>query len=110
MVDLLDYNTSPLVPILKIIVPLILLIVLAFYTVTRRYYSDKIRSFIDILILFSLFAFIAGGLRFFADGTEFGFTKEYSLRWFQSIGYVAAAIFFILGGYKLLHLLEAKEQ
>jgi hypothetical protein len=104
MVDLLDYNTSPLVLILKIIVPLIFFVVLGFYVFTRRYYSEKMRIFIDSLILFAAFALITGGLRIFADGTEFGFTKEYSLRWLQSLGYVAASGCFILAGYRLLHL------
>ncbi|MDD1694603.1 MAG: hypothetical protein LUQ71_07750 [Methanoregula sp.] len=104
MVDLLDYNTSPLVLILKIVTPLIFFVVLCFYVFTRRYYSENIRIFIDSLILFAAFAVITGGLRFFADGTEFGFTKEYSLRWFQSLGYIAASGCFILAGYRLLHL------
>ena len=104
MADLLDYNTSPLVPVLKVTAPLIFLIVLVIYGLTRRYYSERIRIFIDSLILFAAFAFIAGWLRLFADGTEFGFTKEYSLRWFQSLGYIAASACFILGGYRLLNL------
>jgi len=104
MVDLLDYNTSPLVLILKVVAPLIFLGALALYAITRKYYSDNIRVFIDTLILFSFFTFITGWLRIFADGTEFGFTKEYSLRWFQSIGYIVSAGCFIYAGYKLLHL------
>lgn len=106
MVDLLDYNTSPLVIVLKIAAPFIFLVVLAFYAFTRKYYSEKIRVFIDWLILFAVFAVVAGGFRIFADGTEFGFTTEYSLRWFQSLGYVAASCCFLLAGYKLLHLFE----
>ena len=109
MVDLLDYNTSPLVLILKIVAPLIFLLVLAIYTFSRKYCSDKIQVFIDSLILFALFLFIAGGLRVFADGTEFGFTKEYSLRWFQSLAYVAASGCFILAGYRMLHLFKVEK-
>lgn len=106
MVDLLDYNTSPLVLILKVATTLIFLGALLFYAITRKYYSGKIRLLIDTLILFSFFTFVAGWLRIFADGTEFGFTKEYSLRWFQSIGYLASSGVFIYAGYKLLHLFE----
>jgi len=109
MGDILDYTTSPLVPLLKIIAPLIFLVVLAFYAMTRKYYSEKIQTFIDILIWFSLFAIIAGILRFFGDGTEFGFTTEHSLRWFQSVGYLAAAGCFLLAGYNLLHLLGGEK-
>jgi len=104
MTDLLDYNTSPLVFILKVIAPLFFLGALAFYALTRKYYSGKIRLLIDTLILFSFFTFVAGWLRIYADGTEFGFTKEYSLRWFQSIGYIVSAGCFVFAGYRLLLL------
>lgn len=104
MVDLLDYTTSPLVLILKVVAPLLFLGALALYAITRKYYSDKIRVFIDALILFSLFTFFAGWLRIFGDGTEFGFTKEYSLRWLQSLAYITSAGGFVYAGYKLLNL------
>ncbi|MDD5144326.1 hypothetical protein [Methanoregula sp.] len=110
MADLLDYNTSPLVFILKVTAPLLFLGALAFYALTRKYYSGKIRLLLDTLILFSFFTFVAGWLRIYADGTEFGFTKEYSLRWFQSIGYIVSAGCFICAGYKLLHLFEEGKQ
>ncbi len=109
MVDLLDYNTSPLVLILKGIAPLLFLGALALYAITRKYYSDKIRVFIDVLILFSLFTVIAGWLRIYADGTEFGFTKEYSLRWFQSIAYIVSGGCFIYAGYRLLNLFKEEK-
>lgn len=109
MADLLDYNTSPLVLILKVAAPLIFLAALVFYAIIRRYFTGKIRLFIDTIILFTIFTFIAGWLRIFADGTEFGFTKEYSLRWFQSIGYIISASCFIYAGYKLLHLFEEEK-
>lgn len=104
MVDLFDYNTSPLVLILKVVAPLLFLGALALYAITRKYYSGKIRIFIDVLILFSFFTVIAGWLRIYADGTEFGFTTEYSLRWFQSLAYIVSAASFVYAGYKLLHL------
>jgi hypothetical protein len=110
MVDLLNYDTSPLNPALKIIIPIVFLVVLGIYVATRRYYSEKIRTFIDILLLFAVFAVLAGIFRFFGDGTQFGFTKEYSLKWFQTIAIVVEAGFFILGGYKLLHLFEEGKQ
>jgi len=109
MGDLLDYNTSPLVPALKIIAPLIFLVALGIYAATRKYYKEKIRIIIDTLILFSLFAVVAGTLRYFGDGTDFGFTKEYSLKWFQSLAYVAMAGCFIIAGYRLLHLVTEEE-
>ncbi|OPY38604.1 MAG: hypothetical protein A4E35_00595 [Methanoregula sp. PtaU1.Bin051] len=107
---LLNYDTSPLNPALKIIIPLIFVAVVGIYLYVRRYYSLKIRNVLDILLLFAVFIVIAAGLRYFGDGTQFGFTKDYSLRWFQSLAYVAAAGFFVLAGYKLFHLYEGEEK
>lgn len=104
MADLFDYNTSPLVLILKVAAPLIFLAALVFYVAIRRFFTGKIRLFLDTLILFAFFTVIAGWLRFYADGTEFGFTKEYSLRWVQSVAYIVSAGCFIYAGYRLLHL------
>jgi ABC-type maltose transport system permease subunit len=104
MADLLDYTTSPLVLILKVAAPLIFLVALVLYAASRRLFTGKIRLFLDTLILFAFFTVIAGWLRIYADGTEFGFTKEYSLRWFQSIAFIASAGCFIYAGYRLLHL------
>jgi FtsH-binding integral membrane protein len=103
---LLIYDTSPLNSALKIIITLIFLTVLGIYLYTRRYYSDKIRTFIDIMILFAACAVVAGILRYFGHGTQFGFTEDYSLKWFQSLAYVAEAGCFILAGHKLLHLFK----
>lgn len=104
MVDLLDYTTSPLVLILKITAPLLFLGALLCYVIVRRLFTGKIRLFIDTVILFAFFTLVAGWLRIYADGTDFGFTKEYSLRWFQSVAYIASAGFFVYAGYRLLYL------
>jgi len=106
MADLLFYDTSPLNPALKMVIPVIFLAVLVIYAYTRKYYSEKIRIFIDSMILFAFFAVISGTIRYFGDGTAFGFTGDYSLKWFQSLAYVAEAGCFILAGYRLLHLCE----
>jgi hypothetical protein len=109
METLFSYDTSPLNPALKIIIPLLFLAALAFYINTQKYYSEKIRVFLDILIMFAFFAVIAGVFRFFGDGTEFGFTMEYSLKWFQSLLMVAEAGCFMLAGYTMLHLFSGAD-
>jgi len=68
MADLSNYNTSPLNPVLKIIIPLLFLAVFGIYLYARRYYPDRIRTFIDLLLLFALCAEIAGIFRYFGDG------------------------------------------
>ncbi len=106
MDTLLSYETSPLNPALKIIIPLIFLVALAFYFFTQRYYSEKIQILLDILIMFAFFAVLAGVFRYFGDGTGFGFTADYSLKWFQSLLMVAEAGCFCLAGYSMLHIFE----
>jgi hypothetical protein len=107
---LFHYDTSPLNPALKIIIPAIFVVVVVLYVHVRRFYSLRIRNILDMLLLFAIFAVIAGVLRYFGHGTQFGFTKAFSLKWFESLAYVAAAGFFILAGYRLLHLYEGAKK
>lgn len=109
MVDFFNYDTSPLNPFFKALIPLFFLIALCVYVYLRQYYSDKIRSFIDMLFLFTLFVFLAMIFRFYGDGTIFGFTKDYSLKWFQSICLVIGAVFFAIAGYMFKNLFGGEE-
>jgi len=104
MTDLLDYAVSPLNPALKFIVFLLFVAALALYLDTRRHFGGTVRSFVDLLCLFVFFMALGTLFRYFGDGTAFGFTSEYSLKWFQSIAYLAAGIFSILAAQRLLTL------
>lgn len=106
MVDIFDYDTSILNPALKIIIPLVFLAVAYLYYDVRNKYDGKVKSFVTGLFYFALFVFIASVCRYFGDGIEFGFTKQYSLRWLQSLGYLISSITFLLAGKKLFNLLE----
>jgi hypothetical protein len=101
---LFNYETSPLNPALKAIIPALFFAALLFYAITQKYYSEKLRVFIDILIMFATCAVLVGVCRFFGDGTIFGFSPEYSLRWIQSLLMVAEAGCFLLAGYTMFHL------
>ncbi len=109
MADLLNYDTSILNPALKIIIPLIFLAVAFLYYDVRNKYDGKVKSFVTGLFYFALFVFIASVFRYFGDGIEFGFTKEYSLKWLQSLGYMISSIIFLLAGKKLFTLLEEEK-
>jgi hypothetical protein len=109
MMDLLDYATSPLNPALKIITFLLFFAVLLIYIDTRKLFGGNAKSFIDLLCLFALFMALGAILRWFGDGTDFGFTSDYSLKWFQSICYLAAGMFSILAARKLLILFPEAE-
>jgi hypothetical protein len=104
MTDLFDYASSPLNPALKIIIFLIFAAVFLLYLDTRKHFGGKVRSFIDLLSLFGLFMALGAFFRIFGDGLGYGFTSDYSLKWFQSIAYLAAGVFFVLAARKLLTL------
>ena len=109
MDSLLNYDTSPLNPALKIIIPIIFLGIFAIYFYIHRFYQGRLKVFLDYLFLFALLAVCAAVFRYFGDGTMFGFTKEYSLKWFQSLAMVAEAAFFVMAGYTLLNLFEEEK-
>ncbi len=109
MMDLVAYAISPLNPALKIVIFLIFAAVFLLYLDTRKHFGGNVRSFIDLLTLFALFMALGAFFRIFGDGLEFGFTRDYSLKWFQSIAYLAAGAFFILAAHKLLTLFSEGE-
>lgn len=109
MVDFFDYDASPLNPFLKSLIPVIFFGALIIYVYIRRYYTDKIRSFLDSFTLFIFFIMVAMAFRFYGDGTIFGFTKEYSLKWFQSIALVIGAAYFVIAAYKWKNLFGGEE-
>lgn len=109
MIDLLDYATSPLNPGLKVVTFLLFIAVFLIYLDIRRYFGGNVKSFIDFMCMFALFMAIGAFLRYFGDGTEFGFTSDYSLKWFQSICYLVAGVFYILAAQKLLTLFRGAE-
>lgn len=101
MVELFNYDTSWLNPALKIlIIGLYAFVAYAYYR-AKRYYAGDIEKVLGLLFWMSTLAFVAALLRYFGHGTEFGFTSSYSLKWFQSLGYLAQAILFILVPWRL---------
>jgi hypothetical protein len=102
--DLFDYTTSPLDPTLKIVIFLIFIVVFLIYLDTRKNYGGNVGYFIDLLYLFAWFMALGTCFRIFGDGTDYGFTKDYSLKWFQSICYLVAGVFYVLAARKLLTL------
>ena len=104
MIGLLDYQTSPLNPGLKLLVFLIFLAVAFIYYDIRKKFGGEMGVVITSLFLFALCMTAGSLLRFFGHGTVFGFTEEYSLKWFQSLAYLAGAGYLIRAGYRLLQL------
>jgi len=98
-----DYDTSVLNPTLKIIIPLIYVgVIYLYWKTTKAYKGSKMQGFLKLLMIMSIFGFLGALARYLGHGTDFGFTKELSLKWFQSIFYLVQAGVFIYAGKKFL--------
>jgi hypothetical protein len=105
MAGIFDYDTSILNPVLKIIIALLFVAISFIYYDVRKKYGGNVKSFVTGLFYFAIFVFIASTFRYFGDGIDFGFTKDYSLKWLQSIGFLIASLIYLLAGKKMLTLL-----
>lgn len=101
MNDLLNYDTSWLNPALKLIILGIYVMVSYVYFRSRRSFAGDIHLILLILFGMGVAAAVASLLRYFGTGTQFGFTNEFSLKWFQSVGYLVQAILFVIAVRKL---------
>jgi hypothetical protein len=101
MAELLNYDTSWLNPALKILIIGIYLFVAYVYYRAKRFFAGDIEKVMGGLFWMSTAAAIAALLRYFGHGTDFGFTSQYSLKWFQSLGYVAQAVLFVVVAWRL---------
>lgn len=101
MSELFNYDTSWLNPALKLVILILYVVVAWMYLRTRRFYAGDLNRVLTVLFWMGLAGAFAALLRYFGDGTQFGFTKEYSLKWFQSLAYVVQAILLVLAGSQL---------
>lgn len=96
MTDLLNYDTSWLNPALKFVIAGIFLFVSYTYYRAKRNFAGDILKVLNLLAWMATAEAIAAILRYFGHGTQFGFTAEYSLKWFQTLAHLAQAILFVL--------------
>jgi hypothetical protein len=96
MIDIFNYDKSWLNPALKLVIMVVYIMVAYGYVLARRLYNGDLRRFFSVLLWMGIVGAITALLRYFGDGTQFGFTKEFSLKWFQSLGFVVQAILFIV--------------
>ena len=88
MSDLLNYDTSWLNPALKIMIAVLFAFVAIIYFRSRRYYATELYAVLSVLFWMSLSGAVAAFIRYLGHGTMLGFTKEFSLKWFQTFGYI----------------------
>lgn len=93
---------------MKIVIFLIFVLVTGLYYGGTKEHSGKIRPFVKMMFFVGVFFAAAAIIRYFGHGIEFGFTKAYSLKWFQSLGYVLGALVFILAAIELNYFMEPK--
>lgn len=112
MIDYLnaDYTTNPLNPLLKLLIFILFVIITVIYYDTKRLIGGEVQKIIGFLLLFSVFMALGSLIRYFGHGTEFGFTPEYSLKWFQSLAYLSGAICCIIAARKMLTLFWRKDE
>ncbi len=102
-----NYDTSIMNLGLKlIVVGCYAIIVYLYYRCLSEYKGSETGIALKFLLWMGIFGFLAALVRIFGDGTDFGFTKEYSLKWFQSLFYVFQAVFFI---YSASYFLKASK-
>jgi len=92
-----DYGTSILNPTLKIIIAGgYLVVIYYYYQCVREYKGSAAGAAFKALLYMGIFGFLASLARYYGHGLEFGFDKELSLKWFQSIFYIVQAVFFVI--------------
>jgi hypothetical protein len=106
----LDYGTSPLNPLAKIVIFLIYGIIVLIYYNARTLVGGTIQKIIDVLFIFSVFMALASFFRIFGHGAEFGFNADFSLKWFQSLAYLAGAISLVYAARILLGLFRREHE
>jgi len=98
MVELLNYDTSWLNPALKFFIVGLYLVVAFIYFRSRAVYAGDLHRVLSVLLWMATIAALASLFRYFGHGTMFGFTKQFSLKWFQGLGFLVQAILLIVGG------------
>jgi hypothetical protein len=96
MTGIFDYDSSWLNPGLKLIIVVLYLVMAYGYIRARRMYTGDLYRVFSLLFWMGTVGALAALFRYFDHGTMFGFTKQYSLKWFQSLGYVVQALLFVL--------------
>jgi hypothetical protein len=102
MAELFNYDTSWLNPALKIVIVILYIFVAYIYYRAKQFYAGDVEKILGTLFWMSTAAAVAALLRYFGHGTEFGFTSVFSLKWFQSLGYLVQAVLFVFVPLRLL--------
>ena len=98
---LFDYSTSWLNPALKLVIAGLFVFVAYVFLRTRSSYRGDLYRVLTVLFSMGAVAAIAAVFRYFGHGTLFGFTEAFSLKWFESLGYVVQATLYAMAAWGL---------
>lgn len=99
---LLNYDTSWLNPALKFVIVGLYIVVAVVFIRGRRAFAGDLHGTLTVLFWMASVGALAAFLRYFGHGLQFGFTTAYSLKWFESIGYVVQAILLAVAGWSFV--------
>jgi hypothetical protein len=99
--DIFNYDTSFLNPALKLFNVALFLVVAFIYFRARRFYAGDILKVLNLLFWMSFAGALGALLRYFGHGEMFGFNSKFSLKWFQSLCYIAQGTLLILAAWRL---------
>ena len=98
MIELFNYSTSWLNPALKFFIVGLYILVAIIYFRSRIVYAGDLHRVLSVLFWMAAIAALASLFRYFGHGTIFGFTKQFSLKWFQGLGFLTQAILLVIAG------------
>ena len=91
-----NYDASFLNPALKIVIAMGYAYVVYLYFRCNAEFGDSTTSkALKALLMVGIFGLLGAAFRYLGHGTDFGFTKEFSLKWLQSACYIIQAFYFI---------------
>ncbi len=108
--DLVEGLFGLFYPFITALIPVVFMGAAIVYGSLRRGYAPKIRSFVDMLLLFTIFMLLAMTFRLFVDAGVSGPAPAGSLQWLQALTLGIASVFFAAAGYTLKNLFGGEEK
>ena len=108
--DLVEQLSGLFYPFITALIPVVFMVTVIVYGSLRGGYASKIRLFVDMLLLFTIFMILAMTFRLFGDAGVSGFGPAGSLPWLQALTLGIASVFFTAAGYTLKNLFGGEEK
>lgn len=110
MMDLVDSQSGLFYPFVNALIPVIFMGAVIVFAYLRGAYAPKIRSFVDMLLLFTICMILAMSIRLFTESGVSGPAPAGSLPWLHGLALGLASLFFASAGYTLKNLFGGEEK